>query len=109
MRATISFNTLIVDILSDTSMVLKKRTESYKKIYTRALADDIIGQIEHAHPDQIPAILESIGELRTHLACFDYALEDTMKILAGYHSALTTPPDTTEMGTAEELLTSNEI
>jgi hypothetical protein len=109
MRATISFNTLIVEILSDTAAMLRKRAESYKRIDTQVMAEKIIGQIEYAEPNQLPAILESIGDLRTHLASFDYALEDTMKILTGYHAALTTPPNSSEFSSTEEPPTNNEI
>ena len=101
MRATISFNTLIEDILSDTATMLNKRAQSYGDAATLAAVRTIAARIEHADLQQLPDILTSIARLRTDLAGLDYALDDTMKILTGYVAAMTEQP--------EETQTSNEV
>ncbi len=101
MRATISFNTLIEDILSDTATMLNKRAQSYGDAGSTAPVQAIATRIEHASLQQLPDILAAIAQLRTDLAGLDYALDDTMKILTGYVTAMTEQP--------EETQTSNEV
>ena len=54
-------------------------------------------------------LAEQIPELRYQLSDLDLALEDAQKVLAGYASALSAPPDTTEEKIAEDVVDEKEV
>ena len=96
MRATLTFSTDTEDILSDVAHVLRRRVEKYNSTNTHDTAAAIVSMVEYATVEQLPEIAREIAMLRSQLAKFDFALEDTMNMLSGYHQALTSPPEETQ-------------
>jgi len=93
MRAILTFTADAEEILSDAAFILNRRSESYNELDTQKAAARIAHKLEHAEVQQLPDILKEIALLRTHLAKLDFALEDIMKIVAGYYQALNAPPE----------------
>tara|TARA_R100000008_G_C3577835_1_gene166392 strand:+ start:230 stop:547 length:318 start_codon:yes stop_codon:yes gene_type:complete len=101
MRAILTFSTDPEEILEDTALILNKRVEVYNQQISRQLLEKIPDRLAVANLEQLQQIVLDMAAVRTQLAKLDFALEDSIKIVAGYYKEMTTP--------AEEPTTNDEV
>tara|TARA_R110000824_G_scaffold3757_3_gene17933 strand:+ start:1400 stop:1717 length:318 start_codon:yes stop_codon:yes gene_type:complete len=93
MRATLTFSADTEEILEDVALILKNRIRSYNRAVNSEVLQNISDRLSLASVDQLQDVVLDIARLRTQLAKLDFALEDSIKIAAGYYQAMTAEPE----------------